>query len=84
MNSSNGVEQICLWFYNLAERAIKILVIGRKNWLFSQSFEGDQSSAIILSLIETAKRTNLDTEKYIESLLDQLPNEKNMTDKQTL
>ena len=25
---------------NLAERAIKSLIIGRKNWLFSQSFEG--------------------------------------------
>ncbi|MGU9560583.1 IS66 family transposase, partial [Lactiplantibacillus pentosus] len=45
---------------NLAERAIKTLVIGRKNWLFSQSFEGAQSSAIILRLIETAKRNNLD------------------------
>jgi hypothetical protein len=53
------------------------LVIGRKNWLFSQSFEGAQSSAIILSLIETAKRNNLDPEKYIEYLFDQLPNEEN-------
>ena len=69
---------------NLAERAIKTLVIGRKNWLFSQSFEGAQSSAIILSLIETAKRNNLDPEKYIEYLLDQLPNEENLTDKETL
>ena len=40
---------------NLAERAIKSLVIGRKNWLFSQSFEGAQSSAIIMTLLETAK-----------------------------
>ncbi|MFZ2685718.1 MAG: transposase, partial [Lactobacillus amylovorus] len=39
---------------NLAERAIKTLVIERKNWLFSQSFNGAKSS-IILSLIETAK-----------------------------
>lgn len=60
---------------NLAERSIKTLVIGRKNWLFSQSFEGAQSSAIILSLIETAKRNNLDSEKYLEYLLENLPNE---------
>ncbi|MDQ8797012.1 IS66 family transposase, partial [Streptococcus ruminantium] len=28
---------------NIAERAIKVLVMGRKNWLFSQSFEGAKS-----------------------------------------
>ena len=69
---------------NQAERAIKTLVIGRKNWLFSQSFEGAQTSAIILSLIETAKRNNLDPEKYIEYLLDKLPNEETLTDKERL
>ena len=69
---------------NHAERAIKTLVIGRKNWLFSQSFEGAQTSAIILSLIETAKRNNLDPEKYIEYLLDKLPNEETLTDKEKL
>lgn len=39
---------------NMAERAIKALVMGRKNWLFSQSFEGAKS---------TAKRHDLDSEK---------------------
>ena len=60
---------------NLAERAIKSLVIGRKNWLFSQSFEGAQSSAIIMALLETAKWNGLDSEKYINYLLMNLPNE---------
>ena len=60
---------------NLAERAVKSLVIGRKNWLFSQSFEGTQSSAIIMTLLETAKRNGLDSEKYINYLLTNLPNE---------
>ena len=60
---------------NLAERAIKSLVIGRKNWLFSQSFEGAQSSAIIMTLLETAKWNGLDSEKYINYLLMNLPNE---------
>ena len=69
---------------NHAEQAIKTLVIGRKNWLFSQSFEGAQTSAIILSLIETAKRNNLDSEKYIEYLLNNLPNEETLTDKERL
>lgn len=48
---------------NLAGRAIKTLVIGRKNWLFSQSFEGAKAIAIILSLLETAKRHGLDSKK---------------------
>ena len=65
---------------NLAERAIKTLVIGRKNWLFSQSFNGVKSS-IILSLIETAKRNDLDPEKYLKYLLYKLPNESTLTDK---
>lgn len=69
---------------NIAERAIKTWVIGRKNWLFSQSFEGAQSSAIILSLIETAKRNGLDPERYIRYLLDKLPNEATLTDKARL
>ena len=60
---------------NLAEWAIKSLVIGRKNWLFSQSFEGAQSSAIIMTLLETAKRNGLDSEKYINYLLMNLANE---------
>ena len=51
------------------------MVIGRKNWLFSQSFEGAQSSAIIMTLLETAKRNGLDSEKYINYLLTNLPNE---------
>ncbi|WP_334212386.1 transposase domain-containing protein, partial [Lactobacillus amylovorus] len=43
--------------------------MGRKNWLFSQSFAGAQTSGIILSLIETAKRHGLDPEKYLNYLL---------------
>ena len=69
---------------NLAERAIKALVLGRKNWLFSQSFEGAKSSAIILSLLETAKRNGLDSEKYLTYLLEKLPNEESFAKKAVL
>lgn len=69
---------------NLAERAIKSFVMGRKNWLFSQSLEGAKSNAIIMSLVETAKRHNLNTEKYIAYLLEHLPNEENLTNKEVL
>src|SRR5699024_224743 len=66
---------------SLAERAIKGLVMGRKKWLFSQSFEGAKSSAIILSLLETAKRNGLDSEKYLTYLLEKLPNEESFAKK---
>ncbi|CYW18776.1 transposase [Streptococcus suis] len=69
---------------NVAERAMKTLVMGRKNWLFSQSFEGAKSTAIILSLLETAKRHELDTEKYMTYLLDNLPNEETLAKKEVL
>lgn len=69
---------------NLAERAIKALVMGRKNWLFSQSFEGAQSTAVILSLLETAKRHGLNTEKYMTYLLEKLPNEETLTNREVL
>ena len=49
--------------------------MGRKNWLFSQSFEGAQSGAIIMTLLETAKRNGLDAEKYINYLLTHMTNE---------
>lgn len=69
---------------NLAERAIKTFFIGRKNWLFSQSFEGAKSTAIILSLLETAKRHGLDSEKYMTYLLDHLPNEERLAKREIL
>ena len=62
----------------MAERAVKSLVMGRKNWLFSQRFASAQTSGIILSLIETAKRHGLDPEKYLNYLLQKLPNEESL------
>lgn len=49
--------------------------MGRKNWLFSQSFEGAQSGSIIMTLLKTAKRNELDAKKYINYLLTHMPNE---------
>lgn len=43
--------------------------------MFSQSFEGAQSGAIIMTLLETAKRNGLDAEKYINYLLTHMTNE---------
>ena len=58
---------------NRAERAIKPFVIGRKNWLFSNTARGAQASAILYSIIETAKANGLTPYDYLKILLDELP-----------
>ena len=50
---------------NRAERSIKPFVMGRKNWLFSNTPAGAQSSAVIYSLIETAKENDLESYRYL-------------------
>lgn len=58
---------------NRAERAIKPFVIGRKNWLFANTRNGATTSAILYSLVETAKANGLKPEHYLHALLEQLP-----------
>lgn len=58
---------------NRAERAVKPFVIGRKNWLFSNTERGAEASAMIYSIIETAKANGLNTERYLKVLLEELP-----------
>lgn len=60
---------------NRAERAIKPFVIGRKNWLFSNTSSGAHASAILYSLIETAKANGVDCYTYLSHLLTELPKE---------
>ena len=59
---------------NRSERAIKPFVIGRKNWLFSNTAGGARSSAVIYSLVETAKENGLNPFPYLTYLFEQLPN----------
>ncbi|MGM7449645.1 IS66 family transposase, partial [Idiomarina sp. ST20R2A10] len=58
---------------NRAERAIKPFVIGRKAWLFSNSRGGAQASAILYSMVETAKANGLMPVDYLMMLFEQLP-----------
>jgi transposase len=59
---------------NRAERSIKPFVIGRKNWMFSATPKGARASAIIYSVIETAKENGLKPYEYLKYLLDTIPN----------
>ena len=57
---------------NRAERAIKPFVIGRKNWLFSNTPRGAKASAMLYSIIETAKANGLFIDDYLNFCLDEL------------
>lgn len=58
---------------NLTENAIRPFVMGRKNWLFSNTPRGAHSSAILYSLIESAKANGLEPYKYLRYLFEKLP-----------
>ena len=59
---------------NRAERSIKPFVIGRKNWLFANTPKGARASAVIYSLVETAKENKLAPYTYLNHLFERLPN----------
>lgn len=58
---------------NIAERSIKPFVIDRKNFLFSHTPNGTMSTAITMSIIETAKANNLNPYKYLEWIFKTAP-----------
>ena len=58
---------------NFAENAIRPFVVGRKGWLFCDSPKGADSSAIVYTLVETAKANGLDPYRYLERTLTELP-----------
>jgi transposase len=57
---------------NRAERAVKPFVIGRKNWLFSNTPRGATASAILYSIIETARANGLLVDNYLQTCLEEL------------
>ena len=64
---------------NYAEQAIRPFTIGRKNFVLIESDNGAKASAILYSLMETAKANLVNTYKYLELLLTEIP--KRMEDK---
>ena len=58
---------------NLAERSIKPFVIDRKNFLFANTPNGAEASAITFSIIETAKENALDPFKYLTYIFETAP-----------
>jgi len=59
---------------NRAERSIKPFVIDRKNFLFANTPNGAKASAVVFSLIETAKENGLHPFEYLTYVLKHAPN----------
>lgn len=64
---------------NASERAIRGFCIGKKNWQMIDTIHGAKSSAMIYSIVETAKANNLKPFDYVQHLLEEIP--KHMNDK---
>ncbi|MFI8742161.1 IS66 family transposase [Pseudomonas sp. NPDC077405] len=69
---------------NPAERAIRPFVIGRKNWLFSDTPKGATASAQLYSLVETAKANAQEPYAWLRHVLERLPLANSVEDYETL
>ena len=58
---------------NLAENAIRPFTLGRKNWLFCDTTKGAEASAIVYSLVESAKANGVEPFAYLQYVLVELP-----------
>ncbi|EEK7631181.1 IS66 family transposase [Salmonella enterica subsp. enterica serovar Newport] len=55
---------------NIAENALRMVSLGRKNWLFFGSDHGGERGALLYSLIGTCKLNGVDPEGYLRHVLD--------------
>jgi hypothetical protein len=69
---------------NRAENAIRPLVIGRKNWLFSNTPKGATASVQVYSLIETAKANGQEPYAWLYHVLERLPAARTVGDYEAL
>lgn len=57
---------------NVAERGLRPLTIGRKNWLFIGSEDSGRSAATILSLVQTCRNLGINPQEYLEDILPRI------------
>jgi transposase len=69
---------------NLPENAIRPFVIGRKNWMFSDSVHGVKASANLYSLVESAKANGLEPYQYLRRVFTALPQAETVEDIEAL
>ena len=58
---------------NAAERALRAVVTGRKNWLFAGSDAGGRTAAVLYSFTSSCQRHELDSFAYLRDLFTRLP-----------
>ena len=63
----------CSFSNNASERSIKPFVMGRKNWLFSDTPEGANASSLVYTMVETAKANGVNPYHYLAFLLEKYP-----------
>lgn len=64
---------VSLFNNNTSERSCKAFVTGRKNWLFADTPNGANASALVYSIVETAKANDVDIYHYLKYLLLKAP-----------
>jgi hypothetical protein len=69
---------------NRCENAIRPFVIGRKNWLFSDTPAGAHASAVIYSLMQTAKANGIEPYTWLRRVMRELPAAKTVEDVEAL
>lgn len=69
---------------NACENSIRPFVVGRKNWLFSDTVAGANASANLYSLLETCKANGVNAYQYLRALLIALPKAKTADDYEAL
>jgi hypothetical protein len=62
---------------NPAERAIRPLALGRKNWLFVGSQDSGEAAAVILSLVQTCRGLDINPQIYLEDVMRRLMSHNN-------
>lgn len=58
---------------NRAERALRAVAIGRKNWMFAGSDKGGETAAILYSMVGTCQRHGIEPWTYLRDILTRLP-----------
>lgn len=58
---------------NRIENHIRPFAVGRKNWLFASTAKGAEASALIYTIVQTAKANKIDVSQYLAHLLRELP-----------
>ena len=64
--------RVCL-SNNAAERGLRCVAVGRKNWMFAGSDAGGRRAAAVYTLIETCKLDNIDPQAWLAHVLARLP-----------